>query len=92
LVEKVHTRLSKTLNFINFCVFTELRIKVVIIVIIILLDFFFLIDFLAIFISLDILSLDLVRSAALLSDLLVEGQNLVIMIVVRRHQVVELGQ
>ena len=86
------TVVTKALDFVDLGVLAELWVEVVIVVIVILFLDFFLFGFLAIFVTLSIILLDLLRSATLLGDLLVEGQDLVVVLMVGIDQFVELGQ
>lgn len=86
------TVVTKALDFVDLGVLAELWVEVVIVVIVILFLDFFLFGFLAIFVTLSIILLDLFRSATLLGDLLVEGQDLVVVLMVGIDQFVELGQ
>ena len=88
----METVITKTLNFINLSVFAKLWVKVVIIIVVILfLDFFFL-GFFAILIAISIVLLYALGLSTLLGDLLVEGKNLVVVLVVSVDQVVELTE
>ena len=92
LIVQVQSRVSETLNFIDFGVFAELWVEVVIIIVIVFFfDFFFLV-LLTVFVTITVLVLDFLGSAALLSDFLVEGQDLVVELMVGIHQVMELRQ
>lgn len=86
------TVVTKALDFVDLGVLAELWVEVVIVVIVILFLDFFLFGLLAIFVTLSIILLDLLRSATLLGDLLVEGQDLVVVLMVGIDQFVELGQ
>ena len=86
------TVVTKALDFVDLGVLAELWVEVVIVVIVILFLDFFLFGLLAIFVTLSIILLDLLRSATLLGDLLVESQDLVVVLMVGIDQFVELGQ
>ena len=86
------TVVTKALDFVDLGVLAELWVEVVIVVIVILFLDFFLFGLLAIFVTLSIILLDLLRSATLLGDLLIEGQDLVVVLMVGIDQFVELGQ
>ena len=86
------TVVTKALDFVDLGVLAELWVEVVIVVIVILFLDFFLFGLLAIFVTLSVILLDLLRSATLLGDLLVEGQDLVVVLMVGIDQFVELGQ
>ena len=76
------TVVTKALDFVDLGVLAELWVEVVIVVIVILFLDFFLFGLLAIFVTLSIILLDLLRSATLFGDFLVEGQDLVVVLMV----------
>ena len=92
LVIKVQSGVSKPLNLVNLRILAKLRVKVVIVVVIVfLLDLLFL-GLLAVFVAFTVVLLDLLRPSSLLCDLFVEGQDLLVVLVISVHQVMELGE
>ena len=89
-IVELQALVTQSLNFINLGVLTELRVKVVIVVIIILLFGLFFFGLLTVFITFAILLLYLLRSASLLRDLLIEGQDLVVVLIVCTDALMEL--
>ena len=86
------TGVTKSFNLINLGVFAKLWVEVVIIVIVVFLFNFLLFGFLAIFVTIAIVLLYLLRSSSLLRDLLVEGQDLIVVFMVSIDQIVELSE
>jgi len=92
LIVQVETRVTKTLDLVDLRVFAKLWVEVVIVVVVILFFHFFLLGLLAVFVALTIILLHLLRSSSLLRDLLIEGENLLVMLMVSVYQVMELSQ
>jgi len=92
LVIQVKPGVTKSLDFINLGIFAELGVEVVIIIVVILFFELFFIGFVDVILSVWVFLLNLLRSSPLLCDFFVEGQDLVIVLVVRVNQVVELGK
>ena len=88
----METGVTKSFNLINLGVFAKLWVEVVIIVIVVFLFNFLLLGLLAIFITITIVLLYLLRSSSLLRDLLVEGQDLIVVFMVSIDQIVELSE
>ena len=90
LVIKVKTGITQALNLVNLGVLAELRVEVVIVIIVVFLLDFLLFGLFTVFVTLAIVLLDLLRSSSLLRDLLIEGEDLFVMLVIRVDEVVEL--
>ena len=89
-VIELQALVAQSLNLINLGVLTKLRVEVVIVVVIIFLFNLFFFGLVAVFITLPIFLLYLLRSASLLRDLLIEGQDLVVVLIVRIDTLMEL--
>ena len=89
-VIELQALVTQSLDFINLGVLTKLRVEVVIVVVIIFLFNLFFLGLLAVFVTFAIFLLYLLRSASLLRDLLIEGQDLVVVLMVRTDTLMEL--
>ena len=90
LVVKVKTGVTQALNLVNLGVLAELRVEVVIVIIVVFLLDFLLFGLFTVFVALAIVLLDLLRSSSLLRDLLIEGQDLVVVLIVCTDALMEL--
>ena len=84
------TVVTKALDFVDLGVLAELWIEVVIVIVVVVLFWFFFLGVFTVFVTFTIVLLGLFRATALLSDLLVKGENLIVVLVIRIDQLVEL--
>ena len=91
-VVKLGAQFTQLFNFVDFGVFAELGVQVVIIVIVFVLFLLFFVKVIAVFITVEVVILNLFRSSLLLCDFLIEVQDLVVVFVIGVDEFVELGK
>lgn len=92
LVEEGQTGVAKTFNFVNLHVLAKLWVEVVVIIVVVVFFDLFLFGFVTILIAIWVILLHPFWLSSLLGDLLIEGQDLIVHLVIGVHEFVELGQ